>query len=243
MKSLKIAFIIITCLLAGCSQAANVPAQDSAIHVPDSDGSGTEKQQLEAYSLHFKEAALEAPVKSIDATDLTNVLTKQKIDEYTIYFYEEKGLNEENVRAAIGMGTKLFDIGQVGYAALDPDQYTVNQVQALDQSYIKVNGACGANCPISYYIQPDISTPMSLRIEAHTVEADVDQDGIKDIVASVGTAADTSIYKLRDGHIVVANLNETLDAQAVIYDNESNTFGDGTRNWRVKEEGLVRFRE
>ncbi|KOR87868.1 hypothetical protein [Paenibacillus solani] len=243
MKSLGIAFIIIACLLAGCSQATDVPTQDSAIQVPDSDDSGIEEQQPEAYSLHFKEVELEEPLKSISTTDLTNVINKQKIDEYTIYFYEEKGLDEENVRAAIQIDTKLLEIGQVGYAALDPEQYTVSQVQALDQTYIKVSGACGANCPISYYIHPDISSPISLRIEAHTVEADIDQNGINYIVASVGTAADTSIYKLRDGHIVAANLNETLAAQAVIYDKESNMFGDGTRNWRVKEEELVLFKE
>lgn len=243
MKSLGIAAIIIACLLAGCSQATDVPAKDSAIQAPDPDESSIVEQQPETYPLHFKEVELEEPLKSISTTDLTNVITKQKIDEYTIYFYKEKELDEENVRAAIQMETKLFDIGQVGYAALDPDQYTVSQVQTLDQTYIKVNGACGANCPISYFIQTDISSPMSLRIEAHTVEADVDHDGIKDIVASVGTAADTSIYKLRDEHIVTANLNETLDAQAVIYDKESNTFGDGTRNWRLKEEELVLFKE
>ncbi|KOP64815.1 hypothetical protein AMS62_05795 [Bacillus sp. FJAT-18019] len=242
MKSLGIAFIIIACLLAGCSQAADVPAQVSAIQVPDSDDSGIEEQQPGAYSLRFKDVELEEPLTSIDATDLTNVLVKNDIDEYTIYFYE-KELDEENVHAAIQIDTKLLDIGQIGYAALDPDQYTVSQVQALDQTYIKVNGACGANCPISYYIQTALSSPKSLRIEAHTVEADVDQDGINEIVASVGTAADTSIYKLREDQIVTANLNETLDVPAVIYDKDSNTFGDGTRNWRVKEEELVLFKE
>lgn len=78
-----------------------------------------------------------------------------------------------------------------------------------------------------------------MRIETHTVEADVDQDGIHEIVATIGTAAQTSIYKLKNAHIVASNLNETLDALEVTYDKESNTFVVGTNIWRVKGEELV----
>jgi hypothetical protein len=44
---------------------------------------------------------------------------------------------------------------------------------------IIITGTCGANCPITDYIVTDTSIPVLLRIDAHAVEADADQDGIK----------------------------------------------------------------
>ncbi|KZS47109.1 hypothetical protein AWU65_14835 [Paenibacillus glucanolyticus] len=71
------------------------------------------------------------------------------------------------------------------------------------------------------------------------METDIEQDGTNEIVATVGTAAQTSIYKIKNDHIVVTNLNETLEAQEVTYDKESNTFVSGVKIWRVKGEELV----
>ncbi|ANA81072.1 hypothetical protein C7121_00910 [Paenibacillus glucanolyticus] len=71
------------------------------------------------------------------------------------------------------------------------------------------------------------------------METDIEQDGTNVIVATVGTAAQTSIYKIKNAHIVATNLNETLEAQEVTYDKESNTFVSGVKIWRVKGEELV----
>ncbi|MGG6309282.1 hypothetical protein [Paenibacillus macerans] len=71
---------------------------------------------------------------------------------------------------------------------------------------------------------PNSNGPSLLRIDAHTVEADVDEDGGEEIVDSVGTAAETTIYKLRDQRIAASNLNELMKAQVVLYDLVSNTF-------------------
>ncbi|MEJ9221212.1 hypothetical protein P4H46_23840 [Paenibacillus glucanolyticus] len=71
------------------------------------------------------------------------------------------------------------------------------------------------------------------------METDIEQDGTNEIVAIVGTAAQASIYKIKNAHIVATNLNETLEAQEVTYDKESNTFVSGVKIWRVKGEELV----
>lgn len=83
-----------------------------------------------------------------------------------------------------------------------------------------------------------------LHIEAHTVEADVDQDGIKEIVATIGTAAETSIYKMDKEYLVSANLNEVMNAAIVMYDQESNTFKAEVTNgemsqWKIEDDQLV----
>lgn len=83
-----------------------------------------------------------------------------------------------------------------------------------------------------------------LHIEAHTVEADVDQDGIKEIVATIGTAAETSIYKMDKEYLVSANLNKVMNAAIVMYDQESNTFKaevtkDEMSQWKIEDDQLV----
>lgn len=232
MRRIGIALLTVFCLLAGCNQASDVLVSNSTI-----DESDTGEHRM-TYSLSFTEVDLKKPLKKIVETDLTKVILKQEIDNYTTYFYQKNQYNE-NIFAAIKIGTNIFEIGQVGYSVENTDQYTISQDNALDKNNIKVTGACGANCPISYYIQTDTNSPKVLQIEAHTVEADVDQDGTNEIVATVGTAAQTSIYKIKNAHIVATSLNETLDAQEVTYDKESNTFVVGANIWRVKGEELV----
>lgn len=102
--------------------------------------------------------------------------------------------------------------------------FPIEEISVLGDSYIKVTGAIGANSPVAYYVLPNPEQPSVLRIDAHTVEADADQDGIQEIVATVGTAAHTTIYKLRDKLWMVCDLNELLQAQVVLYDPETHLF-------------------
>ncbi|WP_090903345.1 hypothetical protein [Paenibacillus sp. OK076] len=76
------------------------------------------------------------------------------------------------------------------------------------------------------------------------MEADVDQDGIKEIVATIGTAAETSIYKMDKEYLVSANLNKVMNAAIVMYDQESNTFKaevtkDEMSQWKIEDDQLV----
>lgn len=89
----------------------------------------------------------------------------------------------------------------------------------------------------------DSQSSLVLHLDAHTVEADVDGDGIKEIVATVGTAAETTIYKLHDKQIVSSNLNELLKAKVVIYDLNTNIFqAQSTNNelakWKIQGDRL-----
>jgi len=233
MKMLRLALIAALCLLAGCNQASDVPAMNSTLNKSNNPELNTDTHEAQHYTLSFKIADIEKPLKNITAKQLTNSILTQKIDDYTVCFYH-KNQDHGDVYAAIQMGTSRFEIGQVGYSAQNTELLTVRQVDAFGKNYIKVNGTCGANCPISDYIVLDTSSPKVMRIEGHTVEADVDRDGIKEIVATVGTAAQTSIYKRENPQIVTTNLNETLEAQEVTYDNEANLFIAGTYEWIIE---------
>lgn len=233
MKKLRFALITALGLLVGCNQASDVPAMNSTFNKSDIRELNTNTHEAQQYTLSFEIADIEKPLMELTAKQLTNSILTQKIGDYTVYFYH-RNQDRGDVYAAIQMGTSRFEIGQVGYSAQNTELFTVRQVDAFGKDYIKVNGACGANCPISDYIDVDTDSPKVMRIEAHTMEADVDRDGIKEIVATVGTIAQTSMYKLEPSHIVVTNLNETLGVQEVTYDNEANSFVAGTTNWIVE---------
>jgi len=108
-----------------------------------------------------------------------------------------------------------------------------------------VTGAVGANAPIVNYVS--LTSPRtSIHIEAHTIEADIDQDGINEIVATVGTAAETTIYRMKNDSLVSANLNEIMKANVVIYDPQANIFQveitpGQLSNWKAENHRIQLF--
>lgn len=106
-----------------------------------------------------------------------------------------------------------------------------------------MTGSIGANFPISDYVSLTTSPPTLLHLELNTIEADVDQDGIKEIVATIGTAAETTIYKMDNNLLLSANLNEIMNANVVTYDTKSNNFqAEVTKgqlsNWKIENNQL-----
>lgn len=244
----KIFFFAITCLfiLAGCSQVSNTPSSvKSEPTAVQSNEPEKNNANVQSFSLIFKSVELENPLTKISSTELKNIILEKQINDYKVFIYQ-KASDTENVFAAIQSGSNIFEIGQIGYAPVQKaNDYSVNQVKALNNKYIKVTGSCGANCPISEYIQMNRDIPTLVRFDAHTQEADMNQDGINEIVATVGTAAETSIYKLENNHIVTVNLNETMNAQVVTYNHETNTFQADipkgtTSNWKVNDDKISR---
>ncbi|WP_164763099.1 hypothetical protein [Paenibacillus humicus] len=71
----------------------------------------------------------------------------------------------------------------------------------------------------------------------------MDQDGIKEVVATVGTAAETTLDKTANDLLASANLNEIMNASLVIYDPKTNIFKAEVSkgrlsNWRMEDNQL-----
>jgi len=224
MKKLTFILCALLVVLAGCGQSSenDLPPNNGSNPALTLDtGTNTEDKDQEDNSIStqlsttqfnftYKENGKFALLNEIHVTDKQTLLS----------FYQK---NEENVYASLKLGQTTYDIGQIRY---DPavKEYPVESVNVSSQSYIKLTGACGANCPISDYVSVDTSPPTLLHIEANTVEADIDGDGLEEIVATVGTAAETTIYKLQDGKVLSVNLNQVMNANVVIYDQTKNVF-------------------
>ncbi|WP_148449991.1 hypothetical protein [Gorillibacterium timonense] len=64
-----------------------------------------------------------------------------------------------------------------------------------------------------------------------TVEADADQDGDNEIIATVGTNPQTSIYKWKESRMEVADLNELMKAGTVLSTKKERA-KNGPFSWR-----------
>lgn len=180
------------------------------------------------FTLDFSKVEWEQPLPQATITNhLGTVVEKKQINDYVVFLYQK---DQENLYAAIQSGSSTFDIGQIGYILQQKDSISIEQVDAFGKDYVKITGFCGANCPITNYVQMDKNPPSLLQIQAHTVEADLNQDGVKEIIATVGTLAETSIYRLRQESMETVSLNEAMKAQVVIYKSETNTFEASIQN-------------
>lgn len=217
IRIFPIVSLLILVLLSGCGIESHLNNSNdpdtSYAYVPNS------------VPLSFEKIDTPRPLSlSIQDMDIQEIITSKTIDEYVINIYIKPN-DSENVYASLSSDSATYEIGVVGYPVHDLDMFGIEQVEVLSHKAIKVSGFCGANCPITYYIDMDTEQPtLLLEVDAHTMEADLDEDGIHEIVATVGTAADTTIYALINNEITLSNLNLPLKAQTVMYDSTSNTF-------------------
>lgn len=118
-----------------------------------------------------------------------------------------------------------YNIGEVGYG-MDLYLIQIESVTLWKSPIYKVKGFCGASCHLSIYVEITNKIPsIILYLTSPTVEADLDHDGHKEIIATYGTAPQTEIYQIDDKEeIYYVSLNKALNANAVLYNEKQNQF-------------------
>ncbi|WP_459279638.1 hypothetical protein [Paenibacillus vandeheii] len=238
-----VAALILLGVVTGCSTpSSDAPsATNSTTSATEQPAANVVAPETKQFQLKYTTSLTAEPLTKINAVEQSKQLKSQAVDESTVLTYK-KNDNVEKIYAALQSKDGTYDMGQIGYEGAS--DFSTSTVDVLGQSYVKVTGSVGANAPISNYVSLSTSPPTVLHIEAHTVEADVDQDGIKEIVATVGTAAETSIYKMENDSLVSVNLNEVMNAAVVMYDQETNIFkaevvkGEVSQ-WKIEDNQLV----
>lgn len=243
MKKTSIVFLTTLSILADCSSLSEQSAPPPSHETESPAAAGTVPQQKnQSYTLSYQESDVSIPLTEVEPNVQTTLLSSSLLSNSQVEIYRVEN-DDETVYAAISLGSHKYQLGQVGYSLSQAADIAIEEVTALSHSYIKITGFCGANCPVTNYVQVDAGGPEVIRLEAHTTEADVDHDGVQEIIATVGTAAETYIYKLADDHIAVANVNELLDAVAVTYDRATNQFKadtsqGGLSSWTINKDAL-----
>jgi hypothetical protein len=228
VKRMIVTVVAAFIMLSGCSKEEQ-PQPSPATVPPSSSISPTPSEPVDnpsdkQYELSFTDNKLAVPLEQMTFQQTQSIFSSETVEDAVIHLYRNSD-DPALVFAALELKSITYAIGEIGYLeSQTAEDFTIEQVEAFDQSFIKLAGACGANCPITYYLSTRDTPPTLLRFDAHTVEADADGEGTKEIIATVGTAAQTTIYMLRNEAIAGALLNELLDATAVLYNPETNRF-------------------
>ncbi|GIQ67614.1 hypothetical protein XYCOK13_04380 [Xylanibacillus composti] len=162
------------------------------------------------------------------------------LGEFFIYMYKYK----EGFYAGADIGGQLFELAEVGYGT-NPELIELDESMLFGVPSIRVRGYCGMACPTVDYITVKDGYPyVWLHVDAAVQEYDLDQDGVKDLITTVGTPLETHIYMMKDGVLLRASVNEALHSKSVSF------FQDGrfiayepnsalTRSYRFQDGVLV----
>lgn len=220
MEKIAMILIVFLLILTACSQ---ITQYDAVNETADEDiFASTPSMDSPHFDLTYTHFGQFEPLHEVQPNDQQILLRSEKINDLQFDFYY-KNEADTDIYVSMHINTTTYELGQIAYIRME-DDVTITYVTANSMPLIKVNGYCGANCPISMYVTADTASPALLRIEANTVETDVDDDGLPEIVATVGTAPQTTIYKMENDRIIAANINEIMNAPAVLYDRDKNVF-------------------
>lgn len=260
----KVILIVAACFfVASCSQSSQEKSvsndasaansmegssnADAPIVAQDASPPKSSKDYPVSFDLVYRQATdIIQPLPAIPLGNESIEVTSMPIGNDRIAVYRMKE-DTDSTYAFIKSNGKIYDLGLIGYSSLlEGSDYEMKRVRLFSQDFIKLNGSCGANCPISDYANVHVTPALYLHFEAHTAELDVDGDGQEEIVATQGTAAQTSIYKWQDGAISAVSVNETMmNAKVVLYDADKKLFtaqmqNDEVADWKLSGNRIIK---
>ncbi|TCZ79320.1 hypothetical protein E0485_05500 [Paenibacillus albiflavus] len=180
---------------------------------------------------HRKESA----IVNLDFKPYINSVELQVIDsDYELIKFESFSeckamlfqLNSDSeIYAGIFINNKLYSIGPVSMTSTPEELLSISETDVFGKKLITFSGILGANYARTLYVEvkEDSVSPI-VSIDGNIIEIDLDHDNSKEIVSTIGTIPETCIYKLIDDQIYIANVNESLDAQAISFNQKNNKF-------------------
>lgn len=212
MKHMVLLLLGMSLLSAGCS-----PVQT---HGDDTPVASTNAEQETTIPLSFEEVKVEQQVTLLDRGIIKQVVKQEHLDTAKLFAFLKANEDPNRLFGGIQIGDVLYEFGDVG-ALPYVDKLEIQKSSLFQKSVIEVKGLCGANCPFRYYITIEEAKPSILLFVNEPVAdiADLDQDGVEEIVTSYGSPGvfETRIYTWRDNRIVSANLNKLAKARSVWY--------------------------
>ncbi|QNO14299.1 hypothetical protein HYG86_05690 [Alkalicella caledoniensis] len=214
MKGKFCVILVLFLMLSGCAQvpntrASNPQAGDAELGEKDN---GQEKETL---SLIFEE------ITPFTLSHLTedvegDVLNEKKLDQGIVVKLFNNKTNGQ-VSGSIQVNGKVFLIEEVTMEGTSDEIYGIEETEVFGKKAIKIYGILGANHQVNYYWfyeQEQVENSV-IKIEGNTEEIDLDDSGRTEIISSIGTVAETSIYLMREDKIMVTNINKSINVQAV----------------------------
>ncbi|MDP3387248.1 MAG: hypothetical protein Q8S24_08440 [Eubacteriales bacterium] len=162
---------------------------------------------------------------STEKNDLIITLKEEKITDYLnalIYTM----IDSESVFCGMKTNGTVYRIGKLSTIQTPEELLSMERVKIFGNDAIKFHGILGTNYAIGYYYvyNGDFSDSFFL-IEGNLTETDLTGNGKNEIIATMGTIPETSIYIMNEQSIQVSNINKSVNAvSARFLDSDSKTF-------------------
>ncbi|MFA7139068.1 MAG: hypothetical protein WC151_11185, partial [Bacteroidales bacterium] len=96
------------------------------------------------------------------------------------------------------------------------DLMGIEEIQVFGRKAVKIYGILGANYAQAFYWFVEENPEKSIiQIDGNTVEIDLDNDDKNEVVATIGTIPETRIYMLKEGKIVISDVNKSIGAKSI----------------------------
>jgi hypothetical protein len=171
--------------------------------------------------LEFESTQSHINVQSVQSN--YDVVQESTILGYKVIMFKTE--EESDIQGGIYVNNKLYSIGPVSMNMSTDDVLLLTESNVFGKKLIRFSGVLGANYARSVYVEviDDVVSPL-IEVDGNIVERDLDSDSVNEIITSMGTISETSIYRIHNNTILVANVNESLQAEAVNYIIEKDIF-------------------
>ena len=187
---LLIMLLILTFLLNGCNKEENI------------------------YPLEFFQIN-NVKIENLELDNINKIIEEKTIDKERSVFIFTDNENSE-FKGGINLNGKSYYIGQVSMENTPEDLMGIEEIQVFGKKAVKIYGILGANYAQAFYwfVEEKLEEAI-IQVDGSTIEIDLDSDGKNEVVATTGTIPETRIYMLKEGKIVVSDINKSIGAKSV----------------------------
>lgn len=166
--------------------------------------------------LHFQEAddGFRYGVP-LDPSRIAKTYKSLETEQGRFFLYSDR--YKEGIFAGAEVHGQAYVLTMAGYAD-NLEIVDLTESRLFGRPSVVVRGYCGASCPTADYLSIEDGYPFVwLHVEASVQEYDLDSDGNKELIATAGTPLETAIYRMKDGKLQRASVNEALSALSVSF--------------------------
>lgn len=175
---------------------------------------GCSKTENNSYSLDFFEVS-KAKINNLQLSNINGIILEKRIDsEDRVFLFKDKesGL----ISSGIYLKDKYYHVDELSFVDTTEEVMGIEEVQIFGKKAIKIYGILGANYAQAFYwIIGENMDESIIQVDGHTMELDLDDDGKKEIISTLGTIPETSIYIFKGDKIYTSNINDSMGAKSV----------------------------
>lgn len=188
---------------------------------------GCNKAEDNTYQLDYFEV-IKVKADNLYLDNRYKIIEEKRFDnEVSVFLFKDN--ENSQIYGGINLKGKSYDLGEVSVDNTPDDLMGIEEVQVFGKKAVKIYGILGANYAQAFYflIEENLEglEESIIQIDGYTVEIDLDDDGKKEIVSTLGTIPETKIFTFKEDSIYGSDINKSIGAKSVLLqDNDKKLF-------------------